>query len=77
MKTITFTDFRKKASGFITEVEHGETLILLRRGRPVAEIIPFLDRVQNLPAWKQPAIRLRTRGSDLSSAILEERETAL
>ena len=75
MKTITFTDFRKKASGFITEVEHGETLILLRRGRPVAEIVPFSDRVQNLPAWKQPGIRLRTRGSDLSSAILEERET--
>ena len=77
MKTITFTDFRKRASGFITEVEHGETLILLRRGRPVAEIVPFSDRLQNLPAWKQPGIRLRTRGSDLSSAILEERETAL
>ena len=75
MKTITFTDFRKKASDFITEVEHGETLVLLRRGKPVAEIVPFSDRVQRLPAWKQPGIRLRTRGSDLSSAILEERET--
>jgi prevent-host-death family protein len=77
MKTITFTDFRKKASGFITEVEHGETLVLLRRGKPVAEIVPFSDRAHSLPAWKQPATRLRTRGSDLSSAILEERETAL
>ena len=75
MKTITFTDFCKKASSFITEVEHGETLVLLRRGKPVAEIVPFSDRVQRLPAWKQPGIRLRTRGSDLSSAILEERET--
>ncbi len=77
MKTITFTDFRKRASGFITEVEHGETLILLRRGKPVAEIIPFSDRAHNHPAWKKPAIRLRTRGSDLSSAILEEREPTL
>ena len=75
MKTITFTDFRKRASGFITEVEHGETLILLRRGKPVAEISPFSDGVQRLPSWKQPAIRLRTKGGDLSSAILEERET--
>jgi prevent-host-death family protein len=75
MKTISFTDFRKRASGFITEVEHGETLVLLRRGKPVAEIVPFSDSVQRLPAWKQPGIRLRTRGSDLSSAILEERET--
>ena len=75
MKTITFTDFRKRASGFITEVEHGETLILLRRGKPVAEIIPFSDGAQSLPSWKQPGIRLRAKGSDLSSAILEERET--
>ncbi|MFQ5486759.1 MAG: type II toxin-antitoxin system Phd/YefM family antitoxin [Desulfobacterales bacterium] len=75
MKTITFTDFRKGASGFITEVEHGETLIILRRGKPVAEIVPFSDRDQRLPAWKQPGIRLCITGSDLSSAILEERET--
>jgi prevent-host-death family protein len=76
MKTITFTDFRKRASGFITEVEHGETLVLLRRGKPVAEIVPFSDNSHSLPSWKQPGIRLRIKGSDLSSAILDERETA-
>lgn len=76
MKTIAFTDFRKKASDLITEVEHGETLVLLRRGKPVAEVVPFSDRGQRSPAWKQSGIRLRLRGSDLSSAILEERETA-
>jgi prevent-host-death family protein len=76
MKTIAFTDFRKKASGFITEVEHGETLVLLRRGKPIAEIIPFADRRRRAPAWKQPGIHLRIQGSDLSSAILEDREAA-
>ena len=74
MKTITFTDFRKKASGFITEVEHGETLALLRRGKPVAEIIPFSDSPRQAPSWKQPGLRLQIKGSDLSSAILDERE---
>lgn len=77
MKTVTFTDFRQKASGFITEVEHGETLIILRKGRPVAEIIPFSDRKFNKPSWKQPGIRLQITGADLSSAILKERETAI
>ena len=75
MRTITFTDFRKKASGFITEVEHGETIILLRRGKPVAEITPFSDEVSRKPSWKRPGIRLEIKGSDLSSAILEERES--
>lgn len=77
MKTISFTDFRKKASGFIAEVEHGETLILLRRGKPVAEVIPFTDRSQREPAWKKPGIRLKIKGSDLSSAILEDREALI
>ena len=75
MKTISFTDFRKKASGFITEVEHGETIVLLRRGKPVAEVVPFSDRVHKIPSWKRPGIRLKIKGSDLSSAILEERES--
>jgi prevent-host-death family protein len=77
MKSVAFTDFRKKASDLLTEVEHGETLILLRRGKPVAEVVPFSDKAQRTPAWKLSGIRLRIQGSDLSSAILEERETEL
>ena len=77
MKTITFTDFRKKASSFMTEVEHGETIVLLRRGKPIAEVIPFSDGARQTPSWKRPGIRLQIQGSDLSSAILEERESEL
>jgi len=74
MKSVAFTEFRKMASELITEVEHGETIILLRRGKPVAEVIPFSDKGHRSPVWKRPGIRLRIQGSDLSSAILEERE---
>ena len=73
MKTITCTDFRKKVSDFITDVEHGETIVLLRHGRPVAEVIPFSKKVQKSPSWKKPSIHLRIEGGDLSLAILEER----
>jgi antitoxin (DNA-binding transcriptional repressor) of toxin-antitoxin stability system len=61
---------------FINEVAHGETLILIRRGKPVAEIIPFSDRAPKNPTWKQPSVRLQIQGSDLSSAILEDRESS-
>jgi prevent-host-death family protein len=74
MKTILVTDFRKNTASFINEIEHGETIILIRRGKPVAEIIPFSDRHPKKPAWKQPSIRLQIQGSDLSTAILEDRE---
>jgi prevent-host-death family protein len=75
MKTVTFTDFRKKASVFLTEVEHGESIVLLRRGKPIAEIIPFSDRARQTPSWKRPGVRLQIQGSDLSSAVLQERES--
>lgn len=75
MKTITFTEFRKNASGFMNEVEQGETIILLRRGKPIAEIVPFTDDTDRLPSWKQPVVRLQLEGATLSKAILDERET--
>jgi len=73
METVTFTDFRKKASDFITKVEQGKTLVVLRRGKPVAEIIPFSEETRHVPSWKSPRIKLQMQGRDLSSAILEER----
>ncbi len=75
MKTLSFTDFRKNASGYITEVENGETIILLRHGRPIAEVSPFSERGDAEPSWKKPGLHLELPGSDLSSAILEERES--
>jgi prevent-host-death family protein len=77
LKTVNFTDFRKKASGFIAEVEHGETIIVLRHGKPVAEVVPYSDRAQKMPAWRRPGIRLKLSGSDLSSVILEERDSSV
>ncbi len=77
MKTVSFTDFRKKASRFITEVEHGETIVLLRHGRPIAEVIPFFDKNRKIPSWKKPGICLQIPGSNLASAIIEERESKL
>ena len=77
MKTISFTDFRKQASNLITEVENGESIVLIRHGRPVAQVIPFVEQDLKNPSWKRPGVRLRANGKDLSSAILEERETSL
>ena len=72
MKTVTFTEFRKNASGFFSDVEHGEVLVIIRHGKPIAEVSP-VSSPDNLPTWKQPALRLSVRGESLSAAIIEER----
>ena len=74
MKTVTFTEFRRQASGLITEVEHGETLVVIRHGKPVAEVSPVLGEPLKTPSWRRPGLRLATNGLALSTAILEERE---
>lgn len=73
MTTVTFTEFRSHASGLLTRVENGETLVVLRHGRPIAEVSPVTKRDGAQPSWKQQPLRLSTKGAGLSSAILEER----
>ena len=71
MKTIGFTEFRNHASDLMTEVERGETLLVVRHGRPIAEISPVMAQQ---PSWKRPALRLSTTGAGLAAAIIGERE---
>ena len=74
MKTVTFTEFRKEASILLTEVEQGGTLIIIRHGRPIAEVVPYAGTSGRTPAWKEPGLRLRARDASLAAAILTERD---
>jgi antitoxin (DNA-binding transcriptional repressor) of toxin-antitoxin stability system len=73
VKTVTFTEFRKHASGLLSDVEKGETFLVLRHGKPIAEISPPSTERAAQPSWKRPALRLAVKGISLSSTILEER----
>lgn len=73
MKTTTFTEFRKKAAAYFNDVEKGETVRILRHGKPVADIMPALSD-DHAVSWKQSALRLTVKGASLSKAILKERE---
>jgi antitoxin (DNA-binding transcriptional repressor) of toxin-antitoxin stability system len=73
LKTITFTEFRKHASGLLSDVERGESFLVLRHGKPVAEISPPSPERGTKPSWKQPGSRLTIKGASLSATIIEER----
>jgi prevent-host-death family protein len=73
MKNISFTEFRKKASSILNDVENGEIVVVLRHGKPIAEIIPASSDI-SVPSWKKPGLKLSVKGAKLSTAILEERE---
>ena len=72
MKSISFTEFRRRASEILTRVEKGETVRVIRHGKTVAKIIPA-ETEEKIPAWKRPGLGLTRPGASLSKAILEER----
>ena len=75
VKTVTFTEFRKHASGVLSEVENGEKIVVLRHGKAIAEIVPPVLNDSRIPSWKKPRLKLAMKGSSLSQTILEERES--
>ena len=72
MQQTTFTELRNHAKQYFDSVEAGETVRVLRNGKPIADIVPV---VADLPSWKRrKAQPMVLDGVSVSRMILEERE---
>ena len=73
MRQTTFTELRNNAKQFFDLVEAGETVRVLRNGKPVADIRPVQ---QDTPSWKrriaQPMVLKDVES--ISRLIIEERD---
>lgn len=80
MHILPLSEFRANASAMIDLVEKGETVRILRHGKPVAELVPVRDEAaEKLPHWKRPIEPLqiqRKDGKTGAQLIIEEREKA-
>ena len=80
MHTIALSEFRANASAMIDLVERGETVRILRHGKPVAELVPAKPELtEKVPSWKRaikPLEYVRADGKTLAQLIIEERESA-
>lgn len=72
MKQATFTEVRNHAKQYFDLVEAGESVRVLRNGKPIADIVPVMAE---LPSWKRRKVQpLVLDGIALSRMIMEERE---
>lgn len=80
MHILPLSEFRANASAMLDLVERGETVRILRHGKPVAELVPVQPEVaQRLPSWKRPVAPLkvdRPDGKTLAQCIIAERDPA-
>jgi len=75
MTTVTFSQLRNHAKEYFDAVERGETIEVVRRGKPIALVSPVRKRDPDY--WKRPVEPLKLEGVSLSKLILEEREEGL
>lgn len=75
MKQVTFTEVRNHAKQYFDIVASGESVRVLRNGKPIADIVPV---AADLTSWKrrkaQPVV---LDGVSLSRMIFEEHEISL
>lgn len=75
MHSVPLSEFRANTSAMIDLVEQGETIRILRHGKPVAELVPLkAEAVQKVPSWKRPFEPVvLPLGASLAQAVLDER----
>lgn len=73
MKLVSFSEFRRNAASLLDAVEQGETIRVLRHGKPIAEIIPLRAAASTTLSWKRPGLYIDLGGRSLSREILRER----
>lgn len=81
MHILPLSEFRANASAMLDLVEKGETVRIMRHGKPVADLVPV--RVEDnapvkIPSWKRSIVPLhivRPDGKTGAQLIIEERES--
>ena len=79
MLSLPLSEFRAHVSEMLDRVERGETVRILRHGKPVAELVPVRQEIAaaEVPAWKRRLEPLRYRKPPSKTGaqmIIEERE---
>ena len=75
MKQATFTEVRNHAKQYFDLVAAGESVRVLRNGKPIADIVPV---IADLPSWKRRTAQpLILDGVEVSRLLLEERANGL
>ena len=73
MISAAFTKFRRNTASYLDKVENGETVVITRHGRPIAEVVPSSFFPEG-KSWKRPALRLKLKGLSISREILMDRK---
>jgi len=67
MEYLQFTDFRNHSKEYFNEIENGQTYIIIRKGKPVAQINPFHH---NSAGWKRSIEKIKLKTNITTTELL-------
>lgn len=75
METVSVREARRRLPELVEAAERGETVVVTRRGKRVARIVPLRETL-GLPDLTEFRASIAVRGEPLSKAVMEERQTS-
>lgn len=75
MITLPLSEFRANASSTLDLVQQGQTVRILRHGKPVADLVPVRESAGDnaLPNWKRPFAPVQLPpGVSLAQAVRDD-----
>jgi len=71
---INIKEARNKISSLLDRVEEGAEIILLRRGKEVARLVPCAGKGRRLPSLRDFRLSIKSRGNPLSETVIQHRQ---
>jgi len=71
---ISAKEARGKLSSLLKRVEEGDEIVVVRRGKQVARIVPLRGQERCLPSLSKFRASIRIKGKPLSAAVSNTRE---
>ncbi|MCB2003669.1 MAG: type II toxin-antitoxin system Phd/YefM family antitoxin [Burkholderiaceae bacterium] len=74
MITLPLSEFRANASSTLDLVQQGQTVRIMRHGKPVADLVPVREQAgDDLPNWKRPFAPVQLPpGVSLAQAVRDD-----
>ncbi len=69
MNYLQFTALRNSAKEYFDEIEKGKSYIIIRKGKPIAKVIPFKEPIQG---WKREIKRVALKKGIDSAVVLRQ-----
>jgi len=74
LKQLSVREARAQFCTLIDAVSHGETVVITRHGRKIADLLPFHKAKKKLPSMKKFRESIKINGEPLSRTVMKQRD---